>query len=321
MVVTGPDQDTIAAALPVGCERALQLERRGTGDAVRAGLEPLEGFEGDVVVLVGDAPLVGGRFLQELVAAHRAAASRATVATAVLAEPAHYGRVLRDQSGGVTRIVEARDAAGDELRVCEVNTGFYVFDAGLLRDVLPRLEPVNAQGELYLTDAVHIALADGVPVNAHVVAEPEVMLAINSRVELAEVNAIMRRRLLERLMLAGVTVEDPALKRRGAGHPGVTPESTADRDLLTLGCAAKWVWTGLWEDPATGSSRLLNPCACRRSQAQGPPGSHQGVQRISVTSSTRIPRPSLIETHMRICARAAPPAVHSDAAMARPNFL
>ncbi len=210
VVVTGPEQDVVVDILPAGCERAIQAERRGTGDAVRAGLEPLEGFEGDVVVLVGDAPLVGGQFLQGLVAAHRVADSRATVATAVLDEPAHYGRVVRDQSGGVSRIVEARDAVGDELRVCEVNTGFYVFDAALLRDVLPRLEPVNAQGELYLTDAVHVALSDGVQVNAHVAAEPEVMLAINSRVELAEVNAIMRRRLLERLMLAGVTVEDPA---------------------------------------------------------------------------------------------------------------
>ncbi len=210
VVVTGPEQDAIADALPVGCERALQAERRGTGDAVRAGLEPLEGFTGDVVVLVGDAPLVDGQFLEGLVEAHRAAGARATVATAVLGDPAHYGRVVRGPSGGVARIVEARDAGPAELRLDEVNTGFYVFEAGLLRAVLPRLEPANAQGELYLTDAVHLALADGARVDAYVAAEPEVMLAINSRVELAEVNALMRRRLLDRLMLAGVTVEDPA---------------------------------------------------------------------------------------------------------------
>ena len=100
VVVTGADQDAIADILPVGCERALQAERRGTGDAVRAGLEPLEGFVGDVVVLVGDAPLVDGEFLDGLVEAHRAAGSRATVATAVLDDPAHYGRVVRDSSGG-----------------------------------------------------------------------------------------------------------------------------------------------------------------------------------------------------------------------------
>lgn len=210
VVVTGPEQDAIAHALPVGCERALQAERRGTGDAVRVGLEPLEGFEGDVVVLVGDAPLVDGGFLAGLVAAHRAAGSRATVATAVIPEPSHYGRVVRDPSGGVARIVEARDASADELRLTEVNTGFYVFDTALLRAVLPRLKPVNAQGELYLTDVVRLAISDGVPVEAFVAPEPEVVYAVNSRVELADVNGIMRRRLLERLMLAGVTVEDPA---------------------------------------------------------------------------------------------------------------
>ena len=209
VVVTGPDQDAIAEILPVGCERAVQQERRGTGDAVRAGLEPLAGFTGDVIVLVGDAPLVNGQFVDGLVQAHREVGARATVATAVLAEPSHYGRVVRNPDGGVDRIVEARDAAADELLTTEVNAGFYMFDAALLRSVLPQLQPVNAQGELYLTDAVHLALSDGTPMNAHVAPDPEVMLAINSRVELAEVNAIMRRRLLERLMLAGVTVEDP----------------------------------------------------------------------------------------------------------------
>jgi bifunctional UDP-N-acetylglucosamine pyrophosphorylase/glucosamine-1-phosphate N-acetyltransferase len=209
VVVTGPDQQAVADILPVGCERAVQEERRGTGDAARAGLAPLAGYAGDVVVLMGDAPLVDGQFLHDLVQAHRDAGSRATVATALLAEPVHYGRVVRDAAGGVRRIVEARDASPEELLLTEVNTGFYVFDAALLQAVLPRLQPGNAQGELYLTDAVHLALDDGVAVGVHVAADPEVMLAINSRVELAEVNAIMRRRLLERLMLAGVTVEDP----------------------------------------------------------------------------------------------------------------
>jgi bifunctional UDP-N-acetylglucosamine pyrophosphorylase/glucosamine-1-phosphate N-acetyltransferase len=209
VVVTGPEQEVVGDILPTGCERAIQVERRGTGDAVRSGLEALVGLDGDVVVLMGDAPLVDGQFLRDLVAAHHTSGSQATVATAMLAEPAQYGRVVRDAAGGVRRIVEARDASPDELLLAEVNTGFYAFDAALLRAVLPRLRPANAQGELYLTDAVHLALDAAADVGAHVAADPEVMLAINSRVELAEVNALMRRRLLERLMLAGVTVEDP----------------------------------------------------------------------------------------------------------------
>ena len=209
VVVTGPDQDAITEILPVGCERAVQQQRLGTGDAVRAGLEPLAGFDGDVMVLMGDAPLVDGPFLTGLLETHGVSGARSTRATAVLADPVHYGRVVRDDDGGVRRVVEARDAAPDELLLTEVNTGFYVFDAELLRGLLPRLQPANAQAELYLTDVVHLALADGEAVEAYVAADPEVMLAINSRVELAAVNALMRRRLVERLMLAGVTVEDP----------------------------------------------------------------------------------------------------------------
>jgi bifunctional UDP-N-acetylglucosamine pyrophosphorylase / glucosamine-1-phosphate N-acetyltransferase len=210
VVVTGPDQDAIAEVLPVGCERAVQQERLGTGDAVRSGLQPLHDFAGDVMVLMGDAPLVDGAFLRGLLDAHHAGAARSTVATAILAEPNHYGRVVRNGDGAVRRVVEARDAAPEELLLTEVNTGFYVFDADLLRDVLPRLQPANAQAELYLTDVIHLALDSGEVVEAHVASDPEVMLAINSRVELAAVNTLMRRRLLERLMLAGVSVEDPA---------------------------------------------------------------------------------------------------------------
>jgi len=209
VVVTGPEQEAIAAILPVGCERAVQQERRGTGDAVRAGLEPLHDFDGDVMVLMGDAPLVDGQFLRDFIDAHAAGGSRATVATAVLTDAVHYGRILRGPGGAVRRVVEARDAGPEELLLTEVNTGFYVFDAALLRAVLPRLEPANAQAELYLTDVIHLALDGGESVEAHIAADAEVMLAINSRVELAAVNALMRRRLLERLMLAGVTVEDP----------------------------------------------------------------------------------------------------------------
>jgi bifunctional UDP-N-acetylglucosamine pyrophosphorylase / glucosamine-1-phosphate N-acetyltransferase len=212
VVVTGPgpDHDEIEPLLPVGCERAVQHERLGSGDAVRAGMLPLHDFTGDVIVLVGDAPLVNGAFLDSLLTTHRQAGAQATVATAILDDPARYGRILRDRDGSVTRIVEARDAGRDELDIAEVNTGFYVFAAGLLRDLLPRLQPANAQSELYLTDLVHLAFGGGLPVAAHVAPEAQVMLAINSRVELAEVNAVMQRRILERLMLAGVTVVDPA---------------------------------------------------------------------------------------------------------------
>lgn len=210
VVVTGPDQDAIAEILPVGCERAVQQERRGTGDAVRAGLEPLQDFAGDVMVLYGDVPLVHGGFVEALARTHLEADAAATLTSVRLDDPAQYGRIVRDDLDRVTRIVEYRDADAAERAIDEINVGLYVFRADALRPALRRLTGDNDQGELYLTDVVHLLLDAEHTVAVHESDDAEMCMGVNSRVELALVNAAMRRRLLERLMLAGVTVEDPA---------------------------------------------------------------------------------------------------------------
>jgi bifunctional UDP-N-acetylglucosamine pyrophosphorylase/glucosamine-1-phosphate N-acetyltransferase len=210
VVVIGPDQVGVAAILPADSERAVQAERRGSGDAVRVGMEPLAEFEGDVMILNGDHPLAGAGLLAGLRRHHVDCTARATVTTVVRADPGHYGRVLRDAGGDVARIVEARDASPDELAVTETNVGFYIFDAAELRRFVPTLTADNAQGEYYITDLVHRFLAGGDRVAAFLTADVEAGTGVNSRVELAEVNAIMRRRLLERLMLDGVTIDDPS---------------------------------------------------------------------------------------------------------------
>jgi bifunctional UDP-N-acetylglucosamine pyrophosphorylase/glucosamine-1-phosphate N-acetyltransferase len=209
VVVTGPDQDAIAEILPVGCERAVQQERRGTGDAVRAGLVPLHDFSGDVMVLYGDVPLVDDGFVEALARTHVEADAAATLTIVTLDDPAHYGRIERDDAGRVTRIVEYRDADASAREIREINVGLYVFRADALRPALRRLTSDNEQGELYLTDVVHLLIDAEHTVTVHESDDPEMCMGVNSRVELALVNAAMRRRLLERLMLAGVTVEDP----------------------------------------------------------------------------------------------------------------
>jgi bifunctional UDP-N-acetylglucosamine pyrophosphorylase / glucosamine-1-phosphate N-acetyltransferase len=209
VVVTGPDQDAIAAILPVGCERAVQLERRGTGDAVRAGLEPLSDFDGHVMVLYGDVPLVHGDFVAGLFRRHLDADAAATLTTVRLPDPAHYGRIVRDVNERVARIVESKDATADERAIDEINVGLYVFRSDALRPALQRLTSDNAQGELYLTDVVHLLIDAEHTVAAFESDDGDMCMGVNSRVELAAVNAAMRRRLVERLMLAGVTVEDP----------------------------------------------------------------------------------------------------------------
>jgi bifunctional UDP-N-acetylglucosamine pyrophosphorylase / glucosamine-1-phosphate N-acetyltransferase len=209
VVVTGEDQDEVAALLPQGCERAVQHQRLGTGDAVRTGMEPLAAFEGDVMVLYADVPLVDAPFVHDLLASYRGEDCVATLTTVVTDDPAAYGRIVRDPAGRVARIVEFKDASREERLLREINVGAYVFAAAALRASLERLQGDNAQGELYLTDVIGLLLAGGDVVGSFVADDPEVCLGVNSRVELAVINAAMRRRLLERLMLEGVTVEDP----------------------------------------------------------------------------------------------------------------
>ena len=212
VVVVGPEQqyDRVRAALPSTAVSVVQQERLGSGDAVRAGMDPLAGFDGDVMVLNGDVPLVGEELLLGLRRHHIDCTARATITSVVLAEPAHYGRVVRDANGDVRRIVEARDASPEERAVAEINVGFYVFDAAELRRFLPSLTADNAQGEYYLTDLVHRFLEAGDRVADFLTADVEASMGVNSRVELAGVTAIMRARILERLMLDGATVEDPS---------------------------------------------------------------------------------------------------------------
>jgi bifunctional UDP-N-acetylglucosamine pyrophosphorylase / glucosamine-1-phosphate N-acetyltransferase len=211
VVVTGAgDDDPVGAALPPGVQRAVQTERLGSGDALRAGMSGLADFEGDVMVLIGDAPLAGAELFAGLRRHHVECTARATITTVVLADPAHYGRIVRDSAGDLTAIVEARDASPEELAITEINSGFYVFDAAELRRLLPTLTADNAQGEYYLTDLVDRFLRAGDRVAAFLTADVEASMGVNSRVDLAQVSAIMRARILERLMLDGVTIDDPA---------------------------------------------------------------------------------------------------------------
>jgi bifunctional UDP-N-acetylglucosamine pyrophosphorylase/glucosamine-1-phosphate N-acetyltransferase len=210
VVVIGPDQGAVAAILPDGCQPAVQAERRGSGDALRAGLEPLGDFEGDVMVLNGDHPLVNGEVLAGLLVHHRDCTARATITTVVHPDPGHYGRVVRARDGDLAGIVEARDASPDELGIGEINLGFYVFDAAELRRFVPTLRADNAQSELYITDLVHRFIEAGDRAAAFLTADVAASMGVNSRVELAEVDAIMRARLVRQLMLDGVTIEDPA---------------------------------------------------------------------------------------------------------------
>ena len=208
VAVVPPDAAEAVAAVADGADTVVQRDQLGTGDAVRCALPLLEGFDGDVLVVSGDTPLLTDELLRGLVADHAAAGAAATIATFRTAEPGAYGRVIRD-AGGV-RVVEAKDATPDELAVDEVNAGLYVFDAAALRTALAAIGNDNAAGEYYLPDAVPAIAAAGGAVAASLVDDAALLLGVNTRVELAEAAAIIRGRILEEHMLAGAGIVDPA---------------------------------------------------------------------------------------------------------------
>jgi len=205
VVVASPD----AANSYAGVEVAVQETPLGTGDAVRCAKEALAGFAGDVLVLSGDVPGLTADLIRALVDAHRREGAAATVLAFEPEDTRSYGRIVRDASGRLARIVEAADASPEELALREVNSGIYIFRAGKLWPVLDRLEPQNAQGELYVTDTLGLFVAGGETVAVHTAPVAWEVEGINTRVELAFVAGKLRDRINEEHMLAGVTIVDP----------------------------------------------------------------------------------------------------------------
>ncbi len=192
---------------------ALQTEQRGTGDALRTALQSLPtDFDRGAMVLYGDVPMVSGSTLRDFSRAiDRSAASGFGFISVKLADGAGFGRVIRDNFGLVEAIVEARDASPAELAIPEINTGVYYFPrVSNLRKLLAELKPNNAQGEYYLTDLVAIARGGGLKVEAWIANDPAEFAGINSREELAEMEAQIRAAVNRKLMEAGVTLVDPA---------------------------------------------------------------------------------------------------------------
>jgi bifunctional UDP-N-acetylglucosamine pyrophosphorylase/glucosamine-1-phosphate N-acetyltransferase len=211
VVVVDSPARALESVLPEGVELAVQPQSDGTGGAVRAAAAHIDP-DAPVVVLSGDVPLVGPEAIGELVEAHASSGAAATMATAVLDDPSGYGRVVRDADGSVARVVETKrpgDASEAELQIREVNSGIYVFSGSALLGALPRLTAENAQHEYYLPQALDLLRADGATVAAHVVSDERLMLGVNDRIALAHVRALAQRAILERHMLAGVTILDP----------------------------------------------------------------------------------------------------------------
>lgn len=201
----------VPGILPNGVEVAIQQQANGTGDAVRAAADAVA-VSDHVIVLSGDVPLVDAALVTRLIEHHRSTEAAMTVGTATLDDPAGYGRVVRGDDGRVLRIAETKvagDATPAELAIGEVNSGIYAFDRTALFDALDKVTADNAQGEYYLPDVLPVLLEHGLPVEAFDLGDPEYMFGVNDRVDLARVQSVWNRRIVEHHQRAGVTVADP----------------------------------------------------------------------------------------------------------------
>lgn len=209
VVVVGHAADQVRAAVGNAARFALQEQQLGTANAVQAAEPLLAGKTDLVVVTSADLPLLTADSVQRLVAAQKVNTGPITLLSVISDTPRGFGRVVRNELGMVSAIVEERDATPEEYAIRELNFGVYCFDAQWLWPALNRV-PLSPKGEYYLTDLVKIAVSEGCNVQALPVSDPDETVGINTRVHLSEAEAIVRRRITTEWMEAGVTIIDPS---------------------------------------------------------------------------------------------------------------
>lgn len=311
-VVVGHGADTVQAALAdieADLQFVQQTEQLGTGHAVMQALPHIQAEE-RVLVLYGDVPLIRPETLQPLLAPEQQQAL--TLLTASLADPTGYGRIQRDEAEAIVGIVEQKDATAAQQAINEINTGFVAVPGKRLHDWLPRLRNDNAQGEYYLTDLVALAVADGVPVQAVQPPDIDETLGVNNRVQLAVLERRCQQQRAEELMLAGVTLADPArvdLRRRVT----VGQDSEIDINVVldnvqlgervrigpncvirnaTLGNGTKVLPNSVIEDAAVGQHCQVGPFARLRPETRLDDGAKVGnfveVKKATIEAGAKV---------------------------------
>jgi len=297
VVVTSPDHAGSYGELAV----AVQERPLGTGDAVRSAREAVNGGE-SVLVVSGDTPLLTPALLERLIAEHADSGAAVTVLSFEPPDPRAYGRIVRDGNGTLRSIVEAADARDEELAIGEVNSSIYVFEAAKLWPALDRLEPANAQGELYLTDAVRYLIEDGEQVAVFRAPDAQEVEGVNTRAELADAAAVLRERVNRELMLAGVTIVDPAttwidptcrLERDATIHPfTVLRGSTAVARGAEVGPHAVVVDAEIGPDALVGPFCYLRPGTVLAAGAKA--GTFVEMKNSRIGERTKVPHLSYI---------------------------
>ncbi len=208
-IVIGHSADKVREHLPES-RFVEQKEQLGTGHAAMTAHDNFKGYSGNVLILPGDVPLISPRTLEALAKFHTDGGYTASILTTDMANPHGYGRVVRKTEDEAESIIEHRDATPEVLKIREINSSIYVFDAPSLFEALARVGTDNAQGEFYLTDAIGILVKSGKKIGAFKIENSEEVLGVNTRQELAAVDHLLRRNKCEALMTNGVTIIDPA---------------------------------------------------------------------------------------------------------------
>lgn len=263
-VVVGRQAGEVQAAVQrYGVSFIHQPEQKGTAHAVLCGRSVLEPPGGLLLVLYGDCPLLSAATLRRLVETHRASRAAATVITTLLEDPTGYGRIVRDAEGRVEAIVEQKAAAPDQLAIREINSGIYCFISELLWPRLEAVRPDNPAAEYYLTDVVALLRRDGYTVEALRVDEPAEVLGVNTRVELAEADRILRQRKARQLMLEGVTILLPETVRLDCdvrvGADTVIEPFVAILGRSTIGCDCRIGAGSILRDVEVGERVEVRP--------------------------------------------------------------
>lgn len=206
-VIVGHQSAMVKAMIGGGVEFALQKEQLGTGHAVMQAADFI-GEEGNILVLCGDTPLITAETIKKLNDIHTAENNSATMISAVIDNPTGYGRIVRE-NGNFVKIVEQKDADDEQKKINEVNTGVYIFKASELKSAFGELTNNNSQGEYYLTDVLEILKNKGNNIGVMVAEDENEFLGVNSKLQLAQAAKIMKRRINDKLMIDGVTIEDP----------------------------------------------------------------------------------------------------------------
>lgn len=252
VVVVGFGGEVTKKLVEKDAEVVWQHVINGTGGAVKQAKPVLEGKQGATLVVCGDTPLITTETIHNVFHIHEKTENKLTVVSMVLDNPRGYGRIIRDpKSGHVQAIREDRDCSAAERDVSEVNSGMYVFDNELLFKYLDRITPNNAQGEYYLTDLVDMFVQDGHKVGAYVVENAEEMFGINDRLQLAYAAKVMRKRINHRLMLSGVSIEDPDATY-------IAPDAQIGRDTIIMPNTSILGHSKIGEGNIIGANTYLN---------------------------------------------------------------